>query len=306
MIPQRIPDKLLNILVCPLCKSTLWYNTTLNCIHCGRNYCIIDGIPIMLVENKEAKRQHDFQKEYFDKRFSRYKDYKLDNWRISYIKRTFEALEIKENLDYGDLFYLDVGVGGSGYTVIEAAKKGIFSIGIDSSFVAMKKAKYFAQQQNVEHFISFVVCYAENLPFKAEVFSRISSIAVLEHIINDKQVIEEFHRVLKPEGKLFITVPHDFSKISPLLRIPYKLHDKRIGHLRHYSEEDIKRLFSSDKFRIEDIYCTGKLPKLLQMIFNKKFMGKIGEKFWWKIEDRDFNHRYEKTGVVLNVLLSKI
>jgi len=225
--------------------------------------------------------------------------------RISYLKRIFDALKINNDMDFDNESYLDVGVGGSGYTVIEAAKKGLFSVGTDSSLIAMKKAKYFARLQNVEHFTFFVSCYAENLPFKDNTFSKLSSIAVLEHIVNDKQSAEEFYRVLKPRGKLFVNVPNDFAKISPLFRLPYEMHDRKIGHLRHYSEEDIINLFGRDRFRIKEVYCTGKLSKLLQMILNKKLLGRFGEKLWWKIENRDFNLRHDKTGVALNVLFQK-
>lgn len=258
-----------------------------------------------MTKNIEAKKQHDHQKKYFNDHFNKFKDYKLPNWRISYIKRIFDALGIKKNLDYSNKFYLDVGVGGSGYTVIEAAKKGLFSIGTDSSLVAMKKANHFARLQNVEHLTSFILCYAENLPFKDNVFSKLSSIAVLEHIVDDKKAVEELARVMKAGAKLFITAPNVFKKISPLLRLPYKFHDKKIGHLRHYSEEDMRKISSQYGLLLKDAYCTGKLPKLLQLIFNEKFMGKLGEKLWWLIEERDFAVRYQKVGVALNILFSK-
>ncbi len=299
-------DKFFNVLICPKCKAEVEYNNEfLVCRGCVGRYPVIDGIPVMMAENPEERKQHDHQEKYFDEHFSKFTDYELLAWRRSYIKRIFEALNIGKMPDCRGEFYLDIGVGGSGYTVIEAAKKGLFSIGTDSSLVAMKKARHFARLQKVEHLTFFVLCYAENLPFKDETFSRLSSIAVLEHIVNDKQAATEVFRVLKPGGRLFVNVPNDFARMSPLLRFPYKIHDKQIGHLRHYSEEDLIKLFGRDRFRTEDIYCTGKLPKLLQMIFNKELMGRFGEKLWWKIENRDFSLRHEKTGVALNVLLRK-
>ena len=59
-----------------------------------------------------------------------------ENWRISIIRDVFSQL----NLFPGDT-YLDVGVGYSGYTVIEIAKKGIDSVGLDISSPAMKNAR---------------------------------------------------------------------------------------------------------------------------------------------------------------------
>ena len=73
------------------------------------------------------EEQHCHQEEIFDKEYSSYKDY-LVNWRRSYLRRIFKYLKLRK----GDKF-LDVGVGGSGYTVIEVARKGINAYGIDIS-----------------------------------------------------------------------------------------------------------------------------------------------------------------------------
>ncbi len=48
-----IPDDLLSMLVCPLCKTKVVPNpqtSGLKCSECGRTYPIQDGIPIMLVD----------------------------------------------------------------------------------------------------------------------------------------------------------------------------------------------------------------------------------------------------------------
>lgn len=47
-------DELLEILVCPLCKSKVRLESEkLVCEECGRGYPIRDGIPIMIVEEAE-------------------------------------------------------------------------------------------------------------------------------------------------------------------------------------------------------------------------------------------------------------
>ena len=67
--------------------------------------------------------------------------YGFENWRISYIKRIFAALKMADE----DLL-LDVGVGGTGFTVISAALRGVFSIGTDISEVACVRAREYAYQ----------------------------------------------------------------------------------------------------------------------------------------------------------------
>jgi hypothetical protein len=62
--------------------------------------------------------QYAGQRRYFDAEFSGYSEYDLENWRRSYLSR----LRAARLLDGGPV--IDVAVGGSGYTVIEAARAG--------------------------------------------------------------------------------------------------------------------------------------------------------------------------------------
>lgn len=51
MSDEPIRKELLDILACPVCKTPVKLEgTTLICVQCGRVYPIIDGIPVMLVE----------------------------------------------------------------------------------------------------------------------------------------------------------------------------------------------------------------------------------------------------------------
>ena len=54
MTGPGMDDRLLEILVCPLCKATVQlHEEKLVCTECGRRYPIRDGIPVMLVEEAE-------------------------------------------------------------------------------------------------------------------------------------------------------------------------------------------------------------------------------------------------------------
>ena len=49
-----LDKKLLEILACPVCKSDLSDSQLkLICTKCSREYPIIDGIPVMLVDNEK-------------------------------------------------------------------------------------------------------------------------------------------------------------------------------------------------------------------------------------------------------------
>lgn len=68
-----------------------------------------------------------------------------------------------------------------------------------------------------------VVCDIENLPFKDNSIDVILNIAVLEHVPNPQKVIDEIHRVLKPDGVVYTAFPfmqgfhaspYDFTRVT--------------------------------------------------------------------------------------------
>jgi len=187
------------------------------------------------------KSRSILQKRFYDDLYKGYTEYKLENWRISYMNRVFKLLGIGEE----DVF-LDVGVGGSGYTVIEAAKIGALAIGIGLSFEGMKKAHEFSKKALAERasLCHFVACSATNLPFKNKSISKLTSIAVLEHIPDDSKAIAEMHRIMKNHGAALITVPNAYELIFPIFRIACRLRDKHVGHLRTYNAEGLKNSFT--------------------------------------------------------------
>ena len=86
--------------------------------------------------------------------------------------------------------YLDIGCSATGYTTIEAAKRNNWlSFGIDISLEAVLKAKALSKKEKVDNKTIFIVCSAEHLPFKNNLFDYISAVSILEHLSNDKKLI---------------------------------------------------------------------------------------------------------------------
>jgi ubiquinone/menaquinone biosynthesis C-methylase UbiE len=259
-------------------------------------------------ESKSAdKMHHDTQKRYFDDHYGTFKEYKLENWRLSFLNRIFQKLEIGKASMQGDDYYLDIGVGGSGYTVIEAAKLDQRSIGVDLSAEGIRKAKLFSNKEGVGDSADFVVCAAEHLPFKEKTFSKVSSVSVLEHLYNDKQAIKEISRVTKQNGRVFITVPNTYKRMWPFLWLPYYLADKRSGHLRHYSEEDLVNRFKEAGLTVREIRYSAHLIKIAQ-IFLERVFGKnnLASRIWWNFERRDLSKRNSKTGLQLTAIFKRL
>jgi len=85
------------------------------------------------------------------------------------------------------------------------------------------------------------------LPFAAGAFDVVLCSEVIEHISDDRQAVRELARVLKPGGRLIISVPVP----------PGNIDEDAYGHKREgYSPEDLRLLLQEQGFAIHNIkFC---------------------------------------------------
>ncbi len=107
----------------------------------------------------------------------------------------------------------------------------------------------------------------ENLEYEPSSFELVITSDVLEHTVDDKGAYEELLRVLKPNGRLIITVPaHQWLWSS---------YDEALDHKRRYSMSTLKALLKRDNIVIEKVgYYYGLLFPVFMMsrlldLFNK-------------------------------------
>ena len=132
--------------------------------------------------------------------------------------------------------------------------------------------------------VHFVLKPATELPFAADSFDVVILSEVIEHVADsDKpRVVDEAHRVLKPEGLLLFTAPYAglLAWADPLdlkRRLPrlYSLYSRASGYTpataaetghKHLSTDEICRLLDRG-FRIESIrYCGMLMPFLTWLL----------------------------------------
>jgi SAM-dependent methyltransferase len=78
------------------------------------------------------------------------------------------------------------------------------------------------------------------LPFPDASFDRVIASEVLEHIWADERAIVELNRILKPGGKLAVTVPTRFpERVCWALDTEY--HSGEGGHIRIYRQRDLEQ-----------------------------------------------------------------
>ena len=87
----------------------------------------------------------------------------------------------------------------------------------------------------------------------------IYSLNVLEHIENDKEIIDAFYKVLAQNGTVFLYLP-----AFPCL---YSSVDKQVGHCRRYTKKDINRIFDASQWNVQEIKYADFLGWFLAFLF---------------------------------------
>lgn len=89
------------------------------------------------------------------------------------------------------------------------------------------------------------------MPLGVDAVDAVISFETIEHIEDDEDLIDEFSRVLRPGGTLFISSPN--SKVtSP---------DGEVGnqfHVREYTLEELTTLVTGHGFEVEGVFGQGR------------------------------------------------
>lgn len=131
---------------------------------------------------------------------------------------------------------LDLG-SDSGY-ILHRSGGGV---GVDIGLDRIRAARHWYPD------LSLVHALAEQLPFKDEVFDTGIYAEILEHVLDPETVLTEAYRVLRPDGKLVVTVPDE---------IHGKSHENP-EHLRRFTEGQLRNLLNRCFEVRDDEYVKG-------------------------------------------------
>ena len=224
------------------------------------------------------------QLNYFQKEFSAVSHYELAAWQKSYIEKIKEYL--LDN-DFKNKTLLDIATG-TGYVAVEMARNGINVIACDMSEQAIENIKKYKKKFSLKN-LELLVCRAEDIPLADNSVDYIVANAILEHIPDEKQVVLEWKRVLRSNGKMFITVPLSLKYIWPFLWLINILYDKRLGHLRRY---DLKSLKEKFRLKVFKVFYTGHLVKVIGVIFSELIGTHKFDEFLEKQDSKKQDIRY--------------
>ncbi|HEV2139681.1 MAG TPA: class I SAM-dependent methyltransferase, partial [Candidatus Dormibacteraeota bacterium] len=269
----------------------------------GHTFPVASGVPILVPpdESAEVAMQHLHQREFYDRVYEDPGGYRVELWQQSYVNRLSPLW-----VGGGDPF-IDVGAGGDAYTVIEAAKAGMHAVGCDLSPEAMIRSKRLAAAEGVADRCEFVVCLAESLPFADRSFQSAASVHVLEHLPDDRAALRELARITRPGARVFIGVPNSFDHMPRLLRPIYRWHDRRIGHLRQYSPDDLVEKASAAGFRPLKTAISAHWVKVWQLAIHLPLqrLHIKDDRLWWWLERMDQRATSRPNGLHINLFLER-
>lgn len=167
--------------------------------------------------------------------------------------------------DGDSLSVLDLGCG-TGTMAFYLANNGHKVVGIDISKKAIKIAKESAGYLKLKGEARFSCKDIKKFETKQK-FDLVICSEVLEHIKNDANVLKKIFRFLKKNSLLVISVP---SKNAPLHKWGLtKEFDRRAGHLRRYSTEELKSKIENAGFKMIKIVKTEGLTRNALFVFDK-------------------------------------
>lgn len=175
-----------------------------------------------------------------------------DNFAIKFFGR------ISKNINLKGKKALDLGFGG-GKDLILIDKMGMFAFGIEVSKNAIKFAKRYIKEWNVNAKIRLYD--GQKIPYPDNFFDYIISLGVLDHIkfLDAISLKNEIYRAIKPKGYLCISLhsvrDSNFRKGREIERNTFVIEtgNYELGSLQHYyDEEEILKLF--DNFKIQRVF----------------------------------------------------
>ena len=138
---------------------------------------------------------------------------------------------------YPNCRLLDIGCGWEARLLLALEPMIISGVGVDRKAPTLK----------TEKLQTFSISLNDRLPFGDCSFDLITMLAVMEHLDDDRSIISECTRLLRPGGGLLITVPSwrakpvlEFLSYRMNLVSPSEIRD----HKRYYNRRDLFNLFA--------------------------------------------------------------
>ena len=162
---------------------------------------------------------------------------------------------------------LDLGCGAGRHTVC-LARNGFDAFGVDVSKSALRLAKEWAREENLEK-AAFVQASMAHIPFRDSQLDAVISVSVIHHAVKEdiEETVNEVHRILRRNGLLLANLASvndpRYGKGKMVEAGTFKMleafEQKRFEELHHFlTKEQVSRLLS--RFSKVEIELLNKKP----------------------------------------------
>lgn len=190
---------------------------------------VVEGVPVLVPDATDAVLA--FRAD----RLERLAE--IESWHFWFGARLTLVEELLKRHLPESALVLDLGCG-SGKVLDVLARQGHRPIGLDARPEGLARVR--ARLPGAW----LVRGHAHRLPFKDGALDAVVTLDVLEHV-DDRVVLEEIARVLRPAGTVVATVP-----AAPWL---WSYRDDDAGHLRRYSRKRLEHVFRGAGFEPREI-----------------------------------------------------
>lgn len=159
---------------------------------------------------------------------------------------------------------LDVGCGTGAFT-IGAARMGYRALGLSWDERNQRIARHRAALCRANT-AEFEVCDVRRLDTRADLFSCFDvaiCLETIEHILDDRKVVKDITRTLRPGGRLLLTTPNvDYRAITDFDNGPFSSYEDG-GHVRRgYNADQLARIAEDAGLAVDSIsWCSGYLSQ---------------------------------------------
>lgn len=240
---------------CLTCKTT-FPSSNNSCDACGFTYETIDGFPAYA--SSYALEGSGFKSEYFSELAS------LESQNFWFRARNRLIIWALNQYTPNFQSFLEIGCG-TGY-VLSGIASSFPNVTLQGSELFTKGLSFAANRLPSVHLMQMD---ARQIPFIDE-FDCIGAFDVLEHIVEDEQVLNQIHAALKSQGTLILTVPQHKWLWSPV--------DDYACHIRRYSARELHTKLKKAGFEVirSTSFVSGLLPVMLISRMLEKLSTKKG------------------------------
>jgi SAM-dependent methyltransferase len=197
---------------------------------------------------KVYKKNQESSRHFWDAKYDQEKE--ISKSDELFTKQNFWPLLKKNLVNRGR--YLDAGCGNGGWLTF-LGDHGYNMAGIDTAANTIRKLKL------KDPALEVLVASVTEIPYPDRSFDGILALGVLEYVENNiLGAINEFARITKPGGVIFIEVPI-INTLRLLIYLPLKWLEKKVWQLQKkhgffanylFSRRELKQLLSQGGFRI--------------------------------------------------------